>query len=74
MRMGDRMESRLAGIALLVAVLRGQRAMSLALPIHGWAAGPAGSLVLTKLAHTLSAHEQRKCVSGPTLTNEEVYQ
>jgi hypothetical protein len=73
MRMGDPMDSRLAGVTLPQEALRSRRTMNPGPPIDGCAADPVDSFVLTALAHSLSLHDQRKSVSGPTLTQEEVY-
>jgi len=73
MRMGDRMDTRLAGVTLLTEALRCQRVLSAPLPIAQFVPRPVDSLALTRLAHSLSLHAQRKCVSVPTLTQEEVY-
>ena len=65
--MGDRMDSRVAGVTLPAEALRCHRAMNAALPIGQCVAGPVDSSVLTLLAHSLSLHDQSKCVSVLTL-------
>jgi hypothetical protein len=72
MRMGDRMDSRLAGVTLPAKALRCHRAMNPGPSIDACTIGLVDSLVLTPLAHSISLHDQCKCVSGPTLTKEEV--